>query len=235
MNGRTKQNGLRQLEARIKGLPNQDVLRSWRQLFRNAQVEVQERRAELQSALDQVKALRTIQAMPGLLIESQHKRIAAARSRARELLDLVGKTNPESHKLSEKLDAIKRTAKALVDDVKTEWAQVCQDHRDRADALRPLAERLSPRLVQHIQDLDRVMRPGMPHPPTAAETVRSIVDARTALALEIGSLDLDVPIEKFLRDAHSGNGNPQALFDPQVRAYLDAHPVLWKSLRVVMS
>ncbi len=235
MSGRSQLNGLRQLEAKIRGLPNQDGLRIRRQLFRNAQVETRARRAELILALEQVKALRSIQASPDLLVESEQKRLSAARIRARELLDLVREVNPDSAKLSEKLDAIKRNAKALLEEVKTKWVKACEDHQDRANALRPLAEHLSPGLVQRIQALDRLMRLGTPSPPTSAEAVQSIVDARTAFAAEIASLALGGPIEAFLRDAQAGNGDPKALLDTRVREYLDAHPVLWKSLRVVLN
>lgn len=229
------QNGLRQLEAKIKGLPVQDALLRRRQLFRGAQEEARQRRADLQAALDQVKALRVIQANPTLMTESEQRRLAAARAKALELLDLVGEADPESVRFGEKFEAIKRASRALSEEVKTNWAHICQDHHDRANALRPLAERLSPSLALRLQDLDRLMRIGTTSPPTTVEALQAIVNARTALAAEIASLDMDGPIETFLRDAQTGRGDPKALFDPQVREYLEAHPALWKSLRVVLS
>ncbi|HRQ58635.1 MAG TPA: hypothetical protein PLN31_14575 [Azoarcus taiwanensis] len=229
-----EQNRLRQLEAKIKGLPVQEVLLRRRELFRGAQREARQRWADLQVTLEQVKALRTIQAKPDLLAQSEQKRLSVVWARARELLGLVGEANPESDKFSEKLDTIKRTTRALSDDVKTTWGQVCQDHQDRANVWRPLAKQLSPKLFQCIQDLDRLLSPGTTSSPTSADMVRAIVDARRALASELASLAIDGPIEKFLRDAQAGNGDPKGLLDPRVLEYLDAHPVLWRSLRVVM-
>jgi prefoldin subunit 5 len=227
------QNGLRQLVAKIKGLPVQTESLRRRQIFQGVQNNARQRRTELQTTMEQLKALRTIEGKPDLLADPEQNRFATVAARAREMLVLVGKTDLESSKFSEKLEAIKRTTKALSDDVETKWAQVCKEYQERANVLRPLAERLSPSLVQRIQDLDRLLRPGTKNPPTSDETVRSILAARKALASDIASLDIDGPVETFLRDTQTGNGDPKALLDPQVRDYLDAHPTLWKSLRVV--
>lgn len=231
----SEQNDLRQLEAKIKGLPVQDSLLRQRELFQGAREEVCERRGDLQGSLQKVRALRTIQGNPNLLAESQQRKLAAVRAKGRELLNLVGEANPESAKFGEKLEALKRAAKGLSDDVKTSWIEVCQGHQERANALRPLAQRLSPHLVQRLQDLDRLLGPGTLSPPTSATTVQAIVEARKALATEIASLNMDGPVETFLRDAQLGNGDPRALLDSQVREYLDDHPALWKSLRVVLN
>jgi hypothetical protein len=228
-------NSLRQLEAKIKGLPAQDALLRQRQLFRGAREEARQRLSDLQDALGQVQALRIIQGNPNLLADSQRKKLATVRAKGRELLNLVNEANPESAKFGEKLEAIKRTTKGLSDDAKTAWVELCQGHQERANALRALAQRLSPNLARCLQDLDQLLRPASTNPPTSAESVNAIVEARKALAAEIASLKIDGPVESFLREAQSGNGDPRALLDPTVREYLDAHPALWKSLRVVLS
>jgi hypothetical protein len=43
---------------------------------------------------------------------------------------------------------------------------------------------------------------------------------------------MEGPVYEFLLNAIRGCGDPKALTDPNVRAYLDQHPVLWQSLRV---
>ena len=152
------QNSLRQLEAKIKGVPAQDALLRQRHLFRGAREEALLRRVDLQQVLDQVQALRTIQGNPNLLADSQRKKLATVRAKGRELLNLVGEPSPESAKFGEKLEAIKRTTKGLSDEAKTTWVELCQGHQERANALKALAQHLSPSLVQCLQDLDEFLR-----------------------------------------------------------------------------
>ena len=190
---------------------------------------------DLQDALEQVQALRSIKGNPNLLADSQRKKLAAVRAKGRELLNLVGEVNPESGKFGEKFEAIKRTTRGLSDEAKMGWVEFCEGHQERANALRALAQHLSPSLVQCLERLDQLLRPGGATPPTSATSVQAIVEARKALAVEIGSLKIDGPVGEFLRDAQTGNGDPKALLDPTVCEFLDAHPTLWKSLRIVLS
>ncbi|GAB3647297.1 hypothetical protein [Ramlibacter alkalitolerans] len=227
-------NHLRQLEAKIKGLPIQDALLRRRQTYLKSQEEAQRHRAGLQVVLEQVEALRTIQGRPDLLAEAQHKRFGAVRARAREISALLNEPAPDNRKFSEKLEQIKRAGTLLSDEAKEIWRQLGEDHRNRASIFRPLAHRLSPNLGQRMQELDRLLAQGNA-PPTDSNVVQAIVEARRGLDAEIAALRMDGPIETFLQEAQAGRGDPKALLDPQVREYLDAHPQLWKSLRVMLA
>lgn len=230
----TQANLLRQLEAKIKGLPIQDALLRRRQTYLNSQEEAQRHRVGLEVVLKQIQALRAIQGKPDLLADAQDKRFSAVRARAREIGTLLSEAAPDNKKFSEKLEHIKRAGTLLSDEVKDNWRQLGDDHRNRASAFRPLAQRLSDSLGQRIQELDRLLAQGSA-PPTDTKAVQAIVDARRGLDAEIASLEMDGPIETFLQEAQAGKGDPKALLDPQVREYLDAHPQLWKSLRVVLA
>lgn len=227
-------NLLRQLEAKIKGLPIQDALLRRRQTYLKSQEEAQRHRAGLEVVLEQVQALRTIQGRPDLLADAQDKRFNAVRARAREISTLLSDAAPDNRKFSEKLEQIKRASTLLSEDVKESWRQLGEDHRNRASVFRPLAQRLSPNLGQRMQELDRLLAQGSA-PPTDTRVVQAIVDARRGLDAEIASLRMDGPVEIFLQEAQAGKGDPKALLDPQVREYLDAHPQLWKSLRIVLA
>jgi len=228
------QNGLRELEAKIKGLPVQDSLLRRRQLLRATTDQVQQRQAELQEAIEQTKALRTIQDDQSLLANVERKALAASRSKAQELLNLVTQPDQENNEISARLEAIKRACKSLSDGVKTDWAQACMEHQERANAFKPLAQRLNVSLLARIEQLEKLLIINSRSPPTALATVQAIMVARKALAAEMATLDMTGPIETFLRAAQNHNGDPRALSDPQIRDYLDAHPALWKSLRVVL-
>lgn len=226
-------NGLRELGAKIKGLPIQDALRGRRQLMITTRAHVEQRKAELETALEQLAALRLLQADQTLLAEAERRCLAAAKSKAQELLKLLAQTTQENNEVSAPLDAIKRAGKSLSDGIGTQWSEACQGYLARARALKPLAPQLNAKLLVCIEDLERLLGPYSAAPPTSPTAVQAIAAARAALDAEVGGMAMNGPVETFLRNAQNRCGDPKALFDEEVLAYLNAHPALWKSLRVV--
>jgi hypothetical protein len=229
-------NKLRELEAKVKGLPDQSALVRRHQLFRNAQTQAQQRVAEFQLTQKQIKALRAIRADASVLLDIEERRLSSAREKASELVSAMEKADPDSGKLGERLEAIKRTGKALADDVQSNWARFCEEQRDYATALRPLADRLSPELARRIVELTDLLISVASNAPTSIDVAQRFTDARKALDEEVASLNLnvDAPIVRFIQEAQVGMGDPRALFDAQIRKYLDENPTLWKSLRVTL-
>ena len=227
-------NGLRELEAKIKGLPIQEALLRRRERLHGTKDQVQQRQAELQDGVEQAKALRIFQSDQSLLADAERRALATVRNRAQELLTLVTQPDQDNNEVSTKLDAIKRAVKTLSDLVKVNWSQACQEQQGRADALKPLAQHLSSNLLSRITQLEQLLQANSTSPPTATPTVRAMAEARKALAAEVATMKMTGPIEVFLRDAQNRRGDPRALLDPQVCEYLNAHPALWKSLRVVL-
>jgi hypothetical protein len=45
-------------------------------------------------------------------------------------------------------------------------------------------------------------------------------------------MKIDGPVGQFLRDASTTGADPRALFDPEIKKYLDENPQLWAALRV---
>ena len=85
--------------------------------------------------------------------------------------------------------------------------------------------------------LDKVinsLRLSATRPPVTADDLRAISELRRSLQDTINSLKMEGPVAVFLLDAIQGKGDPKALTNPEIRAYLDGHQVLWQSLRVLL-
>lgn len=232
MTGIAEQNGLRQLEARIRSLPDQDRLKRLLALFENTDARVRERRDAVRSSLGRIKALRAIQANSGLLAAEEQACVSAAEAKAKELAELVGGVRPDSNKIAAQLEAIKRATAVVNNAITATWRGVRQQYEERVGAVRPLAERLSPQALGAIDGLARLLRSHGDSPPSSVAETGTLIDAIRAFNDAVKSMKIDGPIGKFLRDASSGGADPHALFDPEIRGYLDDHPSLWKALRV---
>src|SRR5260221_11662403 len=101
------QSGLRDLEARIKSLPDQERLKRLRDLFRNTEAQTRERRDGVRSVLNQIKALRAIEADSHLLEAEEKACVSGAQAKAGELVGLITITSPDSNKIGARLDTIK--------------------------------------------------------------------------------------------------------------------------------
>lgn len=227
----TERNRLGQLAAKIRDLPVQDALKRRRQLYGNATAEAQACRQELDTALNQVRALRTIRADPDRLSESERKRRSTARLRSEDLQQLLDGRDVDQARISEKFENIKRSTRGLLSEAKADWVELCQAHQERASLFRALAEQIDLAAAQRIGVLARQLQPDAA-PPTSLEAVQAALQTRLDLSAEIERMNTNGPIEQFLRDALARRGDPRALFDPVVREYLDAHPSIWTSLRV---
>lgn len=225
--------GLRALEAKIRGLPNQDTLQRRRQIVRSTQDQVRGLQSELILNLQRVNALRIAQDNSDLLESNVKRALASASAKTMELLALLRKDDFDGRKISEKFDAIKRATKSLADDTGTGWADICNEYTDQANAIRPIAERLSPRLLARIQELDGLLAGKRNTPPNSVTFARSVVDAWRAITIEIESLAIKPAVKQFLNDAKNGTGDPKSIIDPEIRTFLDTYPLLWKSLYVV--
>lgn len=226
-------NRLRQLEAKIKGQPMQDALMRQRKLFNRTQEELQQHLFNIQDVLARAHAMRAIRIDAKLLHDAEQRRLNTVRSRAREISDLLAKPNCEAKDVSEKLEGIKRAYGAFSEDVKGSWREFSEEWHSRASAFKSLAQRLSPDLLQCIETLERLARGA--EPPREPDTVQALVSARKAFQQAVQSLKIEGPVESFLRDAQAGQGDPRALLDPVVQQYLNEHPQLWNSIRVVLA
>lgn len=224
-------NGLRELEARIKSLPDQDRLKRQRDLFLNTKNQAKERLNNVRSVCSQVTTLRVIEGNPKLLETESRTCMSIVQAKSTELLGLVGRPNPPSNTIGSQFDSVKRATAGLGSAVTSTWNSVCRQYFDRAEALRPLAEKVSPSALAPLQALVQLLRSHV-SPPTSPSSVQSLVDAIAKFNAAIRSMKIDGPVGEFLRDASTTGADPRALFEPEIRKYLDDNPQLWAALRV---
>jgi hypothetical protein len=231
MSGSAKPNGLRDLEARIKSLPDQERLKRQRDLFQNTKTQATDRVNTARNVLHQVKALRVIDGNPRLLETEEGTCVSAVHARATELAALLGRPSPPSNTIGTQFDNIKRATTVLGASVNTTWTAICRQYWDRADALTPLAAKLSPNALAPLQALVHLLR-SHANAPASPSAVQSLLTAIAQFNDAIQSMNIDGPVGKFLRDASTIGADPRALFDPEVKKYLDDNPQLWAALRV---
>lgn len=227
-------NGLRQLEAQIKGLPNQETLRSQLEVFRNVAKTAEERLAEVKMGAKQVNALRQIAQSPSLLKSELERWQKQGSNNSRDIVKLLNGAASEQAQITTKLTALTRMTTEVKSRTSDEWQSLCIAHQERAHTFKALAERLDPSAAKRLQDAAMLMRPSLTPLPTEDSTIRIAIEARETLTQIMGSLKIEGPVESFLQNALQGTAEPKSLFDPQVKAYLDAHPALWLSLKVVL-
>ena len=231
MSGSAGLNGLRELEARIKSIPDQDRLKRQRDLFQNTKNQAKERLNGVRGVCAQVTTLRVVEKNPELLKVETTACISAVQARSTELMGLLGRPSPPSNAVGAQLDGIKRATSGLASSVTATWSSVCRQYLDRADALRPLAEKVSPKALVPLQALVQLLR-SHAAPPTAPSVIQSLVDAIAKFNAAIQSMNIDGPVGRFLRDASTTGADPRALFEPEIKKYLDDNPQLWTALRV---
>lgn len=224
-------NGLRELEARIKSLPDQERLKRQRDLFQNTTIQARDRLNGVRSVVRQVTTLRIIEKSPELLEKETSACVSTVQARTTELEGLLGRPNPPSNTIGTQFDAVKRAAAGLGNSIAATWSSVCRQYIDRADALRPLAEKLSPSALAPLQALVQLLR-SHGSPPTSPLAIQSLVDSIAKFNAAIQSMKIDGPVGQFLRDASTTGADPRALFEPEIKKYLDDNPQLWAALRV---
>lgn len=223
-------NRLAQLAAKLRGLPLQDELKHRHRIFVKAADDARLRRQELEVVLFQVRALQAIRGDSTLLSEPETKRRADARLQAKDLEQSLTSADLDQNKVSTRLDSYKRSTESLRKQVQADWKSVCEAHRARASLFGSLARRLNPDSAKRIEELSKELLPDdVPASPGAAQAA---LRARAELAEVVAKMNTNGPVERFLQDAIAGRGDPKAFLVPEVRAYLDAHPTLWSSLRV---
>lgn len=224
-------NVLRDLEARLRSQPDQQRLGRQRELFRNTKAKATDRLETIRTEIRKVRAIRTIDGNSRLLAEEEAALMSSVRLCSSELTSLLGKTSPSANLIGAQLDAIQRATVALAKSVDATWESVRRPHLDRAAALAPLAEKVSPSTLGPLQVLRQLLH-SLPTPPTSSSGVQSLLAAIAQFNAAIQQMNIDGAVGQFLRDASTTGADPKALFQPEIKKYLDEHPQLWAALRV---
>lgn len=227
-------NRLEYLEAQINGLPDQEALRSQLEIFNNVATSARERLVEFNKGKIQVGALRKISGTPSLLQTEFDRWQKVATNNSREITKLLNSPTPEQSQITPKLASLSRMTTEMLDRTENEWRSLCLAHQERAQTFKSLADRLDPHAAKELQEAAFRLRPGISVLPTNDEDIQIAIDAKETLNRIMGSLQIEGPVESFLQAALQGTAEAKSLLDPQVLAYLDEHPSLWRSLKVVL-
>lgn len=226
-------NVLRDLESRLKSQPDQQRLGRQRELLRNTKVQASDRVAAIRTVLGQIRSLRIIDSNTELLARDEAALLETVRAHGSELATLLGRPSPPTNAIGSKLDAIRRSTGALANSINTAWTSVCRQYLDRAEALRPLAAKVSPTTLAPLEALSQLLR-SHGGPPTSSTEVQSVLAAIGRFNAAIQRMNIDGAVGQFLRDASTTGADPRALFEPEIKKYLDEHPQLWAALRVAL-
>jgi DNA repair exonuclease SbcCD ATPase subunit len=223
---------LKRMASQIKGLPVQDALKRRLNQYNQVRGQLEINVQALRETKGQVDGLRILSGRADLLTESEAKKLNSIQRRAGELRKLLRLDSPESAELSKHLQPIRDAAKSLKEEVQEEWASICRSDQEYAKAFRSLAEKFDPDAKAKFDDVIDRLQHNSVNPPVTADHLRAVRETRQHLKSAVQSLRMDGPVSQFLLDAIHGKGDPKALMDADVRAYLDQHPVLWHSLHV---
>jgi hypothetical protein len=227
-------NKLLKLEDHLKSLPKQNILQSQVNIFETVISQISMRIDEYKSILNKIISLREISDDESLLINNEIRCKSSLKSTTGEISNLLNFEVVNADLVQGKLTSINRSISNLSADIGNEWLAICNSHKDRVSTFTPLVTRIDASSSARLKEVEFAIRPGVTSIPETDEDIKVIIDAKNALTVIMTSLKIGGPVEKFLQDAINGNGNPQSLSEPEVLAYLNNHPTMWNSLKVVL-
>jgi cell division protein ZapA (FtsZ GTPase activity inhibitor) len=225
----TKTNKLQQLVERFEALPRQkENVQAKIQLATIAD-RVDQHAQGVKQSLGQVDVLREVLSQPELLDDEIAKLRKSVRSSAQTLEQQV-RAEGQTQRITVALETLTKSTRAMTEAVTQAWAASDNDVRNTTEALISLTGTYDPVTQRELQKaLDRFKRA---QGPSGHEGVAAYREARGAL-LQM-RLELNIPgsVGHFLSDALRGAGSVKMLADPEVKAFLDKHPILWTKLSV---
>ncbi|WP_029891611.1 hypothetical protein [Polycyclovorans algicola] len=226
-------NRLAVLAQRVRARPKQKLLEAQFNQLQKIAEDIQACSNEVEAAQKRASTLREVEPSAALG-EIFQKQIAIIRKRAGVLIKVTCSEQVlENAEVSGALQDVKQAASALRNAISKEWTKVSSADQEQASAFLDIAkqydEAAADRLRRALQQFSELTASP---PSTDVETDRYKV-ARWNLLQARSELKLDGPTGVFLQACMTGNGgDPKALENVDIRAFLDRHPVLWQRLRL---
>jgi hypothetical protein len=227
-------NGLLKLEDRIKSLPKQTILQSQISIFNNFSQLTSIRNQELSKAIVELKSLRLISSNKKLMDQDEDRCKQTVKKLIDEASSLLKVEVVNGDGLHSKLNSIARSISNLSNEILREWTEICHSYQERILTFKPLVSRINANVASQFKDIESLIRPGVTPLPINDEAIQAVIDSRLSLTTLMSSLKIDGSVETFLQASLRGDGDPKALLDPDVIAYINANPTMWKSLKVVL-
>lgn len=222
-------NKLQQLVEQFEALPRQkEHLQAKTQLATIAD-RVGLHTQEVKQSLGRVDVLREVQSEPELLHDEIAKLRKSVRTSAQTLEQQV-RAGGQTQQITAALDALTKSARAMTDSVTQAWTAADNDLLNTTEALVSLTGTYDPVTQKELQQALNKFKSA--RGPSGHEGVEAYRRAREALMKVRLGLNIPGAVGQFLTEALRGAGSVKMLADPEVKAFLDKHPILWTKLSV---
>lgn len=225
----TKTNKLQHLAEQFEALPRQKENEQERNQLTAIADRVGLHIQVVKQSLGQVDVLREVLSKPELLDDEIAKLRKSVRSSAQTLEQQV-RAEGQTERITAALEKLTMSARAMTEAVTQAWTAADNDVLSTTVALISLTGTFDPEAQKELQQaLNRFKRAQRP---SGHEGVAAYRQARESLMKMRLELNIPGTVGHFLSEALRGAGSAKMLADPEVKAFLDKHPILWTKLSV---
>jgi len=226
-------NKLQKLESQLNSLPIQTLLNSNASLFNNVINSIESQGIEIDTAVQKLSALRVIKKIPNLLKNERQLFRSSVSKISSEITLLINAQQPISDQVSSKVSALKRTVQSLTFKINEDWNNLCNSHNEQVAEIKPLIERLDVKAFIQLRKVESALSPGLDALPITEEGMQVVIDAIEWTRTIVSTYGIADSVQVFLQASRIGEGDPKCLLEPEVQKYLESHPSMWNSLKVV--
>lgn len=227
-------NRLSILAKRIRDRPQQKQLEARFNQLQKIAEDIRECLEQVSAARARAMALRAVESSTSL-DEVVNKQMAVVRKRT----DALSKATQsiqirENAEVSAPLQDVRGAARLLQDAIIKEWNRVSSDLLEQASAFLEIAKQYDDVAANQLGTAKVRFSELTATPPTSVAEIDRYKAARQNLLKARDDLNLDGPTGVFLQACMDVNvgGDPRGLEKPEIRTFLDKHPILWKRLRL---
>lgn len=227
-------NHLQSLRADILSIPDKRKRSNFVGTIRQYSDRAKKSRDSLKNAVHGQKHVALIFPENGLLdsVNKASKAISTARS-------LVGKVSRDPNAIQGKaadtaIANIASLADSSLNDLRTQWKRLVLGKIQAFQSLVKAAEEAKLQGSSKLRTLIDSLGERANTPPYSIEQAEIVKQQLDDLVTSLSAIGLEGEVGIFLIDAAKGSANPQALFDPVVKEFVERHD-LWRLLRVKLS
>lgn len=222
-------NALRRLAQQFEALPRQQELKQAKIHLRTTCQKVTENADSLAASFGRIATLREMQEQPTLLAAELAQKVKTLRTTV-QILGQQVQAAGGTDRLTGALDTLSKTSKAVSEQVAQAWSTADTEILDATQALIDLTGRYDATAQRTLQQA--LTRFKATRNPQDAEGVASYRRARAEMQQARMALNIPGKVGQFLSESARGTGSARALLEPEIQAFLQAHPALWPRLTV---
>ncbi len=222
-------NALRRLAQQFEALPRQQELKQAKIQLSTTCQKVTENADRLEASFGRIVTLREMQGQPTLLAAELAQKVKTLRTTAQTLeqqVQMAGVTE----RLTGALDTLSKSCKAVSEQVAQVWDTSDTEILGATQALIDLTGKYDATAQGTLQQA--LTRFKATRNPQDTEGVAHYRRARAEMQQVRMALNIPGKVGQFLSESARGTGSARALLDPEIQAFLQAHPALWPRLTV---